>query len=974
MDGLEFRLLGPVGVWEEGRHLGPATAQQRTVLATLLLDPGRAVPVDRLATALWGTERPDSARNAIQGHISRLRRLLAPWPDVELTTTPQGYRLAVDRARVDLHQFRDLVREARRSEPEPAVKLLRSALALWRGPALAEVSGRWLPEAVGAGLEEERLTAVEERAGLDLRAGRHEEVVEELSALVAEHPLRERPLCLLLTALHQCGRRADALALFRRVRQRFVDELGIEPGEEAQRVHQAVLSGQGAVGQGAVGQGAVGQAPGGHAAAAGQVAGGGQAAGPERVPPQPADGQPFPAPRQLPLDTEYFTGREAELAALDALALDAPAPPAGRPPGRAVICLVTGAGGVGKTALAVHWAHRVRERFPDGQLYVNLRGFGPAETALPPPEALRTLLDAFRLPHDRIPDGFEAQTALYRELLAERRLLILLDNARDADQVRPLLPDSPGSVVLVTSRSELSGLVVADGAHPLPLDLLSAPQSRQLLLRRLGRRAADAAPEAVDGLVTMCSGLPLALAVMAAHAVAHPASWLETPVPDPREIRGTLDAFDTGDASTDLRTVFSWSYAALSPDAARLFRLLGLADVPDITLDAAASLAGVPVPAARKLLGELTRAHLVGERSLGRYFQHDLLWAYARELTQLHDPPPDHRAALKRLLDHYLHSAWHAGERLDWAYQVPITLAPPGRGVAVTRITDRTQALAWFRAEQPKLLAASRQAARCGFDVHTWQLARAACSFLTKQGLYDDQAAMHRLGLTSAERLADPHARAWSHLGLGHALSHRGHREEGNAHMRRGLALFESMDHHIGQAIAHNCLGHAYLEDPAADPREGLRHCERALELNRAAGHRVGEGRNLNNTGWLYAQLGQYETALRRCEEALEILTEVGDAVGESAALDSLGYVHHHLGNADLAIGHYERALAGARGEDQVRTAQTLTRLGEARLSAGRRAEGLDALRSALAILTDVAHPDAESVRARLGQLTPGGP
>jgi tetratricopeptide (TPR) repeat protein len=863
--------------------------------------------------------------------VSRLRRLLAAYPEAGLATSARGYVLDTDPARVDLHRFRRLVREAREQEaaggPEAAMGLLRSALALWRGhPLFADAAGRWLPDAVAPGLEEERLAAVEHLAALDLALGRPEAVAAELAPVVAEHPLRERLAGQLMTALHRAGRRAEALAVFRRVRGRFAEELGIEPGDEVQRVLQDVLAGRPA-------------AP---------------------APPAGAPAPP-PVPRQLPPDAAPFTGREAELAALDALlADDRPAP--GAPP----VCVISGTGGVGKTALAVHWAHRARRAFPDGQLYVNLLGFGPGDLAREPGEAVRLFLDALGVPPDRVPASVDAQVGLYRSLLADRRVLVLLDNARDAGQVRPLLPNSPGCLVLVTSRAELTGLVAAEGARPLPLDLLPAGAARELLVRRLrpgqaGERAA------VDAAVARCAGLPLALAIVAARARARPSFPLDALLTGLEEgLDGELDVFDGDDDGSRLRTVFSWSYRALSPDAARLFRLLGLAPAPEVTTAGAASLAAVPPHTARRLLTELTRAHLTTERSPGRYGMHDLLWAYARELAHGQEDAADRRAALGRLLDHHLYSAAGADALLDRYYRVPWAAAPapPPPGVTPARVATGADAVAWFQRERPLLLGAVRLAAHRGFDAHTWRLACATRGFLSRHGHTDDQLETHRAALAAAGRLGDPTASAHAHLGLGQALIRLGDGAEGERHLRRALGLFGASGNPVGQAVAHVYL--SVLEGWRQAYARAAAHNERARRLYRAAGDRAGEGRTMNNVGWYLARLGRDREALDRCTRAWAVNREVGDAPGESATLDSLGFVYHRLGRFEEAVDFYERSLRWRRDRERALAAETLGRLGEALRAAGRAAEGRRAQREALTLLGALAPAEASALRARL--------
>ena len=963
-DGLEFRLLGPVGVWYRGQRLGPATAQQRTVLATLLLDPGRVVAVDRLVTALWGATPPATARNSLQGTVSRLRRVLGQFPQVELATSVRGYTLRVEVEAIDLHRFRRQVRQARGTDVQAAdaAESLRAALALWRGgPPLVDVAGAWLPEAVAPGLEEERLAAVEMLAVADLALGRDAAVAAELSPLLAEHPLRERLVCLLMVALHRAGQRAEALEVFRRVRRRFADDLGIEPGDELQRLHQAILVDR--------------ETP--------------WPATAPRTDQAPVATRAVPrVPRQLPPDTETFIGREAELAALDALL-----PPRDAAAGAAVgtpVGVIAGTGGVGKTALAVRWAHRSRDHFPDGQLYVNLLGFGPTRLARPPAEAVRLFLDALDVPTQRIPASVDAQVGLYRSLLADRRMLILLDNALDSDQVRPLLPNSPGCVVLVTSRAELTGLAAAEGARTLPLGLLADTDARELLVRRLGQDKVSAERDAVDDIVARCAGLPLALAIVAARAGARPGfplgaltsglddgsgtgAWdAQGPLGpsgslDPLGSIGSLDVFDGGDSGASVRTVFSWSYQALSEDAARLFRLLGLTQVPEISVAGAASLAGIPPRAAHQLLSELTRAHLAWERTPGRYGWHDLLWAYAEELTQELDGAEERRAALHRLLDYYLHSASLGDQQLDPYHRVPVELPPPRPGVTVPPITTVQHAVRWFLAEHQALLIAVRQAARAGFDTHAWQLACASRGFLSQHGYSQAQAATHRIALDAARRLGDPRALAHAEIGLVHALIRLGEASGCEERLEAAYRLFGAAEDPVGQALTH--IYRSLLRDREGDYAAGVHHNEQALLLYRRAEHRGGEGRAMNNVGWFQAQLGKYREALASCQAALAIHRELDDGPGESATLDSLGYIHHRLGHYEQAVDHYQRSLDRRGDWEPALAGRTLGRLGAAQLSTGRLAEGRETLRRALTLLEDLAPGDADEVRAALAGL-----
>ena len=428
-------------------------------------------------------------------------------------------------------------------------------------------------------------------------------------------------------------------------------------------------------------------------------------------------------PRQLPSAVAGFTGRAQELAELTRLMDQAAAGP-----GTVVISAIGGTAGVGKTALALHWAHRVADRFADGQLYANLRGFDPSGVPAAPEETVRGFLNALGVPPERVPPGPEAQAALYRGVLADKRVLIVLDNARDEEQVRPLLAASPGSLVLVTSRNQLAGLAAANGARLLGLDVLARAEAVQLLTARLGGTRAAAEPGAVGEIADRCAGLPLALTVAAARAATRPHFPLAALAPELRGLAGRLDALDSGDPTISVRTVFSWSYRQLAADAARMFRLLGLHPGPDISVPAAASMTGYPLPQARRLLGELARACLITEHVPGRYVFHDLLLAYAASQASDIDTGPERGAATGRLLDHYLHTAAGAANALNMSGEA-IVLDAPGPGVAPEQLTSHRQARAWFAAEHRVLLAAVTLAAESGFDRHAWQLPWAMASY-----------------------------------------------------------------------------------------------------------------------------------------------------------------------------------------------------------------------------------------------------
>jgi tetratricopeptide (TPR) repeat protein/transcriptional regulator with XRE-family HTH domain len=668
------------------------------------------------------------------------------------------------------------------------------------------------------------------------------------------------------------------------------------------------------------------------------------------------------APAQLPHAMPGFSGRQAEIDWLNSFL-----PPDGQQ-GTVVITAIGGTAGIGKTALAVHWAHQIRDRFPDGQLYVNLRGFDPAGQAMEPSDAIRAFLDAFSVPRDRIPVDLEAQAALYRTFVAGRRILIVLDNARDASQVRPLLPGSPLSIVVITSRNQLLSLVAADGARQLRVNLLPAEDARCLLVRRLGHDRVAAEPDAVDAIIGFCAGLPLALSIVSARASASPGLPLAELAVDLRGARGGLYTLDGGDERTDLRAVFSWSYHALSPSAARLFRLLGLHAGPDIGTPAAASLAGLPPAEVRAQLAELASAHLLADRDRRRFTFHDLLRAYARELADAHDSPSERRAAIQRVQDHYLCTAYRADELLGLSRDDDIALLSAGPLVTPENPGDHHQALAWFTAEYQVLLAALRQAAEHGFDLHAWQLAWTLTSFFDRRGHWHDAVTYQQMALDAANRLADPHAQAISHSCLANAYVPLKQFGDAHAHLLQALELYKALGNHAGEAQAHRSL--AIVLDRQGRYPEALDHAQQAFELFQAASHPTGQALALNAVGWFHIQLGRHHSGLSHCQRALDLQREIDDQFGQADTLDSIATAYSALGRYQEAIDHYEQAVVlyrdfGHRSSE----ADTLVSLGDAYLTCGRPTAARDAWHDAVAILDELGRPDAEEIREKLENL-----
>jgi DNA-binding SARP family transcriptional activator len=850
---------------------------QRTLLAVLLANSGRLVSLRYLIDAVWEDHPPGTAKRQVQNYVSALRRSLADAGAGEsvIESVESGYRLRPGPAELDAEAFADgvsaglrLAAEGRRDE---AVARLRSALALWRGAALFGLGGRAV-DAAAAALEEQRLAAVEHRVELELALGRGHDLVGELTELVAAHPHRERLVGQLMVALNATGRRPEALDVYSRHREGLVEELGLDPGPALREIHAAIL---GERRPGSAGTGALPAGPAG--------------------PTTPG----LAAPEQLPPDVSHFTGRLDHLKTLDGLLPDAEGP------GTAVVVsAIAGLAGVGKTALAVHWGHRVRGHFPDGQLYVNLRGHavGPAMSAH---EALTHLLRSCGVPPEDIAEDADVAAGRYRSLLARRRMLVVLDNAASADQVRPLLPAGPGSMVLVTSRHRLTGLAARDGARPIALDVLDPDEALDLLSHLLGPDRVAAEPEATADLARACSYLPLALRIAAANAANHPASSVAEQV---RAVHGAepLAALEVaGDEQASVRRAFDLSYDVLPVPARDLFRLLGLVAAVDVTAEAAAALAGTTPAEAAEALDRLAAAHLVYQAGVGRFTCHDLLRHFAADRARAEVPAAVRSDAPRRLGDWYLRCADVAATLL---YPNRLRLPVPAvDSIAPVPFGDPAGALAWLDAERPNLVAAIRHATEHGPKATAALLADTIRPYFWLRVHTTDWAETAGLALAAARAEDDPRAEAAALLSLGDTADRQNRREDAMAHYARARELAERTGWVDAVTAALGKLGSLLLESGRL--RESADHYRQALAHNAEGGSPHAQAVVLGSLGSIHYQLGDLDEASAYYERTLTLFREMGSRQGEAAALDALGEVRHAQGRLAEAAEHLSTAL-----------------------------------------------------------------
>jgi DNA-binding SARP family transcriptional activator/tetratricopeptide (TPR) repeat protein len=868
--GPELRLLGPVEVWVGGDRVDIGGPKQRSVLAALAAEANQSVTTGALIDRVWGDASP-ATPSTLYSYIKRLRDDLSAVPEIRIERVSGGYVLDIDRDRVDLHRFRELTRAAAgaRDDHERAAALWSQALSLWRGTALDGLSGAWFDRLRDA-LDRERLAASIESNEVELLRGRHVPLLSELRRLADEHPLDERIAGQLLLAAYRSGRQAEGIERYHLTRTRLAEQLGVRPSSELEGLYLRILRRDN-----------------------------------ELAPPSP--GRPIPA--QVPHDIDGFIGREAELDQLSEQLTG----------GGGMICAVEGLGGVGKTALAIRFAHRAAGHFPDGQLYVDMRGFGPNLPPLAADAAIGGFLRALHVDPQRIPTDHAELAALYRSVLSGRRMLILLDNVAAPDQVRPLLPGTPGNHVLITSRSRLAGLAVRDGARRITLGALPPPDAVKLLAHVVGSERVAAQRQAADHLARKCGYLPLALRVAADRVAARPRPNLSELADELTEERDRLDVLTPqGDDTAAVRAVFSWSYRSLPPDQARMFRLLGLHAGEEISDAAAAALAGVTPSAARSLLDGLTGVHLIEESQRGRRRLHDLIRLYAAERAAEEETEQDRTKAVQRSLTWYLHTADAAGRVL-----LPVRrrghLAPLEPGCEPLTFTEARTALAWCEVERGNLVAATHQAAEYGLHAIAWQLPVALWDFFYLRSHWADWIATHERGLVAARQDGDRMGEAGVLLSLGHAYEQVGRFAGALDTEAASLVIWRELDDKWGEGVTLHILAGVY-KGLRRFP-ESIEHYQRALPLHYEIGNMWGVGWTLTNLGAAYRELGQLDFALDVTREASSVLQQLGDRQGESRAVNDLADIHLALGRADEALHCYRRALqvnreiASRRGE-----------------------------------------------------------
>jgi DNA-binding SARP family transcriptional activator/Tfp pilus assembly protein PilF len=948
---MEFRVLGPLEVRDgAGRLLAPPRRKQRLLLAVLLLRANTPVSTESLLDLLWPEAAPPSARANLQSYVSGLRRQLhadEPADPSRLHRVSGGYLLRVGSEELDAAVFERLVGEGRQALTEQrhalAAERLAQALARWRGPVLEDlpVPAALRPEIER--LEELRMVVLEDSFGARQGLAEPSVLAAELAELTARHPLRERLWAHLMLALYRAGRQADALDAYQRVYRLLDQELGVQPGPALQRLHRQIL-----------------------------------AADPALTAPPAATSHAPGRVRQLPVPPQMFTGRTREMAILDQV----------HDASTVVISAIDGMAGIGKTALAVHVAHRIADRYPDGQLFIDLQGHTPGVAAREPADALDYLLRALGVAGPQIPAGLEGRAALYRTRLADQKMLIVLDDAATETQVAPLLPGSAGCLVLITSRRRLAGL---DHTHTLSLETLPAADAADLFVQTAGAsRLRDEPPELVAELVGLCDRLPLAIRIAAARLRSHPAWNLLHLVQRLRDQQHRLGELEAGQRS--VTATLDLSYQHLSPDLQRTYRLLGLHPGPDIDPYAAAALLDSTLDHASRRLDQLLDAHLLQEPTPGRYRFHDLVRAHAASGDQTESTS---RTALNRLLNYYRHTAALA---VDTAYahererrpQVPPACTP------TPELSDPAAALGWLDNELTNLLSTARYATAHGRPEHVLHLSTILHWHLRTRARYHDAETLHHQALATAratghqvgeldaltrlghiQRMQDRHVQATDHLeqalriaratghqvdeldvltGLGQIHWRQGRYAQADDHFREAWQLARATGNRVGELHALTGLGRLHWVQ--GRPNQAADQFEQALHIARATGHGVGELNALTGLGQIHLRQGRNAQAADHFGQALRIARATGNRTGELSVLTGLSQVHHRQGRHKQATHSYQELLELARETgDRNWQFEALQGLGRLRHAAGDPDTAIAQYDQALALVSELGQP-----------------
>jgi len=907
---MEFRLLGPLEVRRSGADVPISAGKLRALLGSLLLDANVAVPADRLIDVMWDGRPPASATPSLHNHVMRLRRQLGDEGGTRIRAVALGYLIQVEAGELDLDVFSDLCEAGRRAaqaEQWPKASAnLADALALWRGSPLADIASLQQDARIRE-LVEARSQAFEGRIEADLEQGRHQEVITELRALIEEQPLREAFHGQLMLALYRTGRQSEALEVFQDLRSTLVDRLGVEPSSSIRQLHGRILDADPKLAIGASAR----------------------------------SGPLF----QLPADTRVFTGREHELGELMELVRAAPE---GTEAGMVVISAIDGMAGIGKTALAVHAAHRVREQFPDGQLFLDLRGYTTDLEPLTTGDAMDWFLRSLGVPPQSIPKDLGERAAFYRDRLDGTRTLIILDNASSAAQVRPLLPRSPGCLVLITSRRRLTGL---DDAHSLALDILPDADAVALLHRVAGPGRVPGHNPAILELIALCGHMPLAIQIAAARLRRNPALRVENVVAQLRDDSRRLDQFQ--DEDRDLTAVFDLSYQDLPEAERRLLRLLGLAPGPDFDVYAAANLAGIDHRTAERLLESLLDHNLLTQRTPGRYQFHDLVRLYAHALGGL-DPVAERDRALDRLSDYYQHAAQKADHHLARQTRPGPPRSAPTPTTA-PELRSRTGALAWLRGERANLLATLAQAAAQAETSRVIALTAALAAFLHQEGPWLQVASLHQAAAAAAHEGGDRQSEANALWDLARVRQLTGDLATSAGLLEQSLAVYQELGDRQGEANAlwdlarsRSAPGHF----PAA-----VEMLERALAIYQDLGDRRGEANAAFELGRLKYVTGSYPAAVDLYERALAGYQELGDELGQANSFFDLGRLRQLTGDFPVSADLQERALAMYRSLGQrLGEADALRGAGRGRQVTGDYAAATDLLGRALTIYQSLGH------------------